>query len=73
MDRGVQQKLAKEVKLSEGFISLVLKGIRRPSWSTAKRLAFATNTTPYLWLEGTSAEIKRELEKNIEHIKTTNH
>lgn len=60
-----QKDLAFKIKTSESYISQLLSGHRRPSWPIAKRLAHATNTTPYLWLEGSPNEIKEVLEKAL--------
>ncbi len=54
-------EIAKRVNITQGALSNILSGRRRPSWTVAKRLAQVTNTTPYLWLEGTPDEIKSAL------------
>lgn len=54
-------EIAKKAGITQGALSNILSGRRRPSWSVAKRLAQVTNTTPYLWLEGTPDEIKSAL------------
>jgi len=53
-----QLDIAKDAEISSAFLSLILAGLRRPSWKTAKKLASATGTTPELWLERDPAEIK---------------
>ncbi len=62
MKNGMQVKLANKIGKSESFISLILNGERRPSWSTAKILAKITNTKPELWLEGKPETIRTVLE-----------
>jgi transcriptional regulator with XRE-family HTH domain len=61
MKHGIQKKIAKATELSAPMISLILSGKKRPSWSTAKRLAAATGSDPVLWLEGTPNEIKQAI------------
>lgn len=51
MKHGFQIKLAEKTGLSEGFISLMLRGERRPGWDNAKRLAEVTNSDPAIWME----------------------
>ena len=46
-----QVELAKRAGITEGMVSLILSGERRPSWDVAKKLAAATGTDPYLWME----------------------
>ena len=60
-------KIAETAGVSKQALSNILNGRRRPSWGTAKRLAFVTNTDPVLWLEGTPVEIKKAIDlfKNI--------
>jgi len=49
--RGIgQQELAKELKISQGFLSLVEKGQRVPSFKMTKRLADALEVPPELLL-----------------------
>jgi len=59
-----QSKIAKMANLSRSFLSLIIAGKRRPSYSTAKRLAKVTGTDPVLWLEGKPEEIRDELNNN---------
>ena len=46
-----QVELAKKAGITEGMVSFILSGERRPSWDVAKKLAKATGTDPYLWME----------------------
>ena len=46
-----QVELAKRAGITESMVSFILSGERRPSWDVAKKLAEATNTDPYLWME----------------------
>jgi len=61
MERKLQRKLAQKINVSDAFISQILNGKRRPSWTVAKRLAQATNTKPELWLDSNSETIKAVL------------
>ena len=54
------------VGISEGFMSLILNGSRRPSWPMAKALANATDTKPELWLDGEPAQIKEAIGASID-------
>lgn len=54
-------EIAEKANITQGALSNILSGRRRPSWSVAKRLAQVTNTTPYLWLEGAPDEIRSVL------------
>ena len=62
--------IAEMADVSKQALSNILNGRRRPSWGTAKRLAFATKTNPVLWLEGTPVEIKKAIDlfKNISQM-----
>ncbi|MBU4185998.1 MAG: helix-turn-helix domain-containing protein [Proteobacteria bacterium] len=54
-------EIAEKANITQGALSNILSGRRRPSWTVAKRLAQVTYTTPYLWLEGMPDEIKSAL------------
>ena len=43
--------IAKQANISKQFLSNILAGRKRPSWSTAKRLAEVTNSSPVDWME----------------------
>jgi transcriptional regulator with XRE-family HTH domain len=58
-----QEQLAKKAKLTQGYISMILKGDRRPSWDQAKKLAKLTGTDPALWMEGTPKKKSAALKK----------
>ncbi len=65
MKRGNQKELSKRTGFSKGYISKVINGNTRiDSWSTAKTFAAATNTMPYLWLEGSPEEIQTGVSDN---------
>ena len=68
MKHGIQKQIAEAAELSATMISLILSGNKRPSWSTAKRLAAATNTAPVLWLEGSPNEIKKALSQESDTL-----
>lgn len=61
-------QIAKRAGLSLSGLSNVLAGRRRPSWSTAKRLAAATDTSPVLWLEGSPNEIKEAISQESDAL-----
>jgi len=50
------------VKISDGFLSQILSGKRRPGWSTAKRLAEATRTKPDFWLDADPEKLRDVLD-----------
>jgi transcriptional regulator with XRE-family HTH domain len=54
-----QVEIAKKAGISQGFVSLILTGQRRPDWDLAKLLAEITKTDVALWMEGDESE-KRE-------------
>jgi transcriptional regulator with XRE-family HTH domain len=47
-----QKEIGQAVGVSQGYISQLLKGERRPSWDVAKDLAAITDTNIDLWMEG---------------------
>lgn len=57
-----QIELANKLNISRGMVSLIMSGQRRPSWDLAKKLAEATGTDPYLWMENKPDELKKALE-----------
>jgi len=71
MKHGMQVKIAKKVGISAGHLCDIIRNRRRPSWSTAKRLAEATETWPELWLEGDTASIRSALSENEIHSKNS--
>jgi transcriptional regulator with XRE-family HTH domain len=59
-----QQFIAKTLNISSGFISEILSGKKRPSWSVAKRLAEVTRSTPAEWMEA-PPETLRQIISNM--------
>jgi len=59
-------KLARQIGISQGFLSNICLGRRRPHYKVAKKIAAVTQTDPVLWLEGTPEEIKNALSENRE-------
>ena len=59
----MQAKIARQAGISRSFLSLVLSGKRRPSWTKAKVLSKVTGTRPELWLDGTPQQMKRAIKK----------
>jgi transcriptional regulator with XRE-family HTH domain len=64
MNKINQRFIAKTLNISSGFISEILTGKKRPSWSVAKRLAELTRSTPADWMEA-PPEILRQIIKNM--------
>jgi len=58
-----QAHIAKKLDISESFVSLLVNGVKRPSWKRAKQLAEIAGTSPILWLEGSPEEIKNALKE----------
>jgi transcriptional regulator with XRE-family HTH domain len=46
-----QVELAKKAGITEGMVSFILSGERRPSIDVAEKLAEATGTDPILWMK----------------------
>ena len=64
-----QQELAKELKISQGFLSLVEKGQRVPSFKMTKRLADALEVpVELLLLMGCETPKAKRYFKQIRHI-----
>ena len=63
MEKLKQTSIAKKANISDGFLSEILSGKKRPSWPVAKKLAAATKTQPALWLDGTPEQIKERINK----------
>lgn len=61
-----QTELSKRAKISNPYLSQIIMRHRRPSWDVAKRLAEAAGTSPILWLEGTTEQIRKVLAGKIE-------
>ncbi len=51
-----QNRLAMICGVTQGYISQIIKGERRPSWVYAKLLAYHTGTRLALWMEGSEDE-----------------
>jgi len=67
MKHGMQKQIAGKAGISGAYLSQIVNGHRRPSWLTAKKISVITNTTPELWLEGSTEEIQKQT-KNISII-----
>jgi len=59
-----QTEIAKRANISSAMVSMILSGKKRPSWTTAKKLASVTGTTPVIWLDGTTDEIRQAISAN---------
>jgi hypothetical protein len=44
------------VGITQGYISQIITGERRPGWPIAKILAYHTGTFVHLWMEGSEAD-----------------
>lgn len=56
-------QIAKEIGVSQGFLSNILAGRRRPRYSKAKVIASLTGTTVDLWMEGSPDQIRQAIGK----------
>ena len=63
-----QTEIIKRSGIHQSTLSNILTGRSRPSWSTAKRLAAATDTDPVLWLEGSPNEIKKAISQESDAL-----
>jgi transcriptional regulator with XRE-family HTH domain len=52
---------AKELGISQGFLSNILAGRRRPHYQTAKELARRSGTSIELWMDGSPEDIRNAL------------
>ena len=58
-------KIAIEAGISQGFLSNIICGRRRPHYKIAKKLAAITKTSVELWLEGTENELKSAIKNQL--------
>jgi transcriptional regulator with XRE-family HTH domain len=65
MKYGDQKKIAHLAKISYSHLNQILRGDKRPSWNTSKRLAAVTATNPLIWLEGTPEQIRSAVEASF--------
>lgn len=65
-----QQQLAKQVGISQGYLSLVEKGEREPDLELVKKITAALNIPKQLTLLLTTCETKPELNKFRKHLKS---
>jgi len=49
--------LAKKAGISQGYLSNILAGRRRPHYKKAKVIANVTDTSVYLWMEGSPEQM----------------
>ena len=63
MKKITQKTISKKVGCSEGFLSQILSGIRRPSWTMAKKLGMATGTDPIWWMDADLGKIREAIER----------
>lgn len=57
-----QTEIANRAGVTPQFIHLILKGVRRPSWSVAKKLAEVTGIDAVHWMEGDIERIKQAIQ-----------
>jgi transcriptional regulator with XRE-family HTH domain len=53
--------LAKKMGISQGYLSNILAGRRRPHYQKAKHIAKITNTSVFLWMEGSPEDMQAAL------------
>ena len=58
-----QVEIANKANISTPFLSQIIGGSRRPSWTMAKKLAEATGTDPVLWMEGNPDQLREAIKK----------
>ena len=58
-----QRELAERAGVSEGLISMIVSGARRPSWDVAKKLCKITGTDLQLWMEGNADKKKAAIDR----------
>ena len=58
-----QKELAQKIGCVQSHLSMIINGVRKPSWNLAKRLAELLNTTPDFWYESTPEEKRKALEE----------
>jgi plasmid maintenance system antidote protein VapI len=61
MKRMTFTKIAKKIDVSPQYVSQLVNCTKRPNWKRAKQIAEITGTTPQLWLDGTSEQIRSAL------------
>lgn len=64
-----QNEIANQIGVTAAFISYLLNGRRRPSWSLAKRLSENFGHSPSWWMEADIAKIRRVLRSNSQERK----
>ena len=57
-----QIEIAKKVGITQGHLSLIINGKRRPSWDIAIVLAALTETAEALWMDGEPGAKRAALE-----------
>jgi len=58
-----QEEIAKRVKITQPYLSMILSGERRPSWDIAKAIAELTKTEISLWMEGDQKSKRAAIKK----------
>jgi DNA-binding XRE family transcriptional regulator len=56
-----QDKAAQKAEITQGYLSLIITGKRRPDWDLAKVLAEMTKTEVALWMEGDEMTKRRAI------------
>ena len=62
------QKIATQANISRTYLSMILSGVRRPTYEIARRLARATDTDAVLWLSGMPGELRQAVVATCERI-----
>lgn len=65
MKHGTQKIIADKSGISSAMISMILNAKKRPSWTTAKKLASATGISAVVWIEGSPEEIRAAISDSV--------
>jgi transcriptional regulator with XRE-family HTH domain len=66
-----QKQIAMASGISQGFVSQILSGDKRPSWEVAKLFAKAVpGTDPVFWMESTAKDRRAAVKNAIKIIET---
>lgn len=61
-----QTELAKHLGVSQGYLSRIYNGFRRPSWTLAQRWKPKTKRTYEWWREAKQADVQRVFNRLLE-------
>lgn len=63
MKKLIQTEIGKRCGIHQATISNILTGRRRPSWSTAKKIAEATGSDPVDWMESPPETLRQIIQR----------